>query len=174
MVDNTKNLICPACRSKMTKLFIVDKFISIDICANGCGGMYFDNQELQEFSEPNEDLSEIHKLLERKVFMPVNENQTRVCPSCGTPMVKTNAFGVQIDTCYKCAGIFLDNGEFEQIRTFFKKRQKVKPVELNTSNDIDLNEFYRYKADGINYRKMGWILDVLLTRMPNSYRKFSN
>lgn len=143
MADTQHNLTCPACGCEMTKLFIADKAINIDICANGCGGIYFDNQEIQEFSSPNEDLSEIKQLLENKNFMPVDETKTRICPSCGTPMAKTNAFSVQIDTCYKCGGMFLDNGEFDQIRTHFKKRQKVQPVNINNTTDIDLREFYR-------------------------------
>ncbi len=147
MPDTQHTLTCPACGAEMTKLFIAEKGISIDICANGCGGIYFDNQEIQEFSGENEDLSEIRKLLDGKNFMPVDETQTRICPACKTPMAKTNAFGIQIDTCYKCGGIFLDNGEFEKIRTHFKKRQKIQPVNVGDTSEIDLRKFYKEAQD---------------------------
>ena len=161
MADTQQNLRCPACGSEMTKLFIADKAINLDICAEGCGGIYFDNQEIREFSAENEDLSEIRNFLEGNNFMPVDETITRICPACKTPMVKTNAFGVQIDTCYKCGGIFLDNGEFEQIRTHFKKRQKVKMVSVEDTSKINLQDFYHYEQD--NYCKLNFLLTILLT-----------
>jgi Zn-finger nucleic acid-binding protein len=155
MADNQKDIICPACGQKMTKLFIAEKSINIDICENGCGGIYFDNQEIQEFSDNSEDFGEIKALLTNKNFIAVDENQVRVCPVCNTPMVKTNAFGVQIDTCYQCGGIFLDNGEFDQIRTHFKKHKKVQPVQLTKKMDvndietsgINMEDFYTYQSD---------------------------
>lgn len=79
--------------------------------------------------------------------MPVDETAKRICPSCGTPMAKTNALGIQIDTCYKCGGIFLDNGEFEHVRKKFKKREKIQDVELNQNSDIKLQEFYKDAQD---------------------------
>jgi len=174
MTDTQHNLTCPACGQEMTKLFIADKALNIDICAQGCGGIYFDNQEIQEFSNQDEDLSEIKKLLENKNFMPVDETITRVCPSCGTPMAKTNAFGVQIDTCYKCGGIFLDNGEFEQIRTHFKKRQKVQPVNVNDVSEINIQDFYKYEQEdfGVNYRKLNFFLSIFLTPLYRRHRFF--
>ena len=142
MTDTQNEIICPACGAAMTKIFIPEKGINIDICAQSCGGIYFDNTEIQEFSGTNDDISEIKKILEGKNFMPVDTSKTRICPSCGTPMAKTKALGIEIDTCYKCGGIFLDNGEFELVRSKFKKRQKVKPLDIKNSN-INLEEFYR-------------------------------
>lgn len=143
MADTLNNITCPACGCEMTKIFLPDKGINIDICANGCGGIFFDNQEIQEFSSPDSDISEIKEVLSNKNFTPVDESKTRICPACNTPMAKTRALGIQIDTCYKCGAIFLDNGEFEQVKSKFKKRQKVQPVELNASGDINIQEFYR-------------------------------
>lgn len=143
MTDSLDIIKCPACGCEMQKVFIPEKAINIDICTNGCGGIFFDNTEIQEFSGENENLSEIKKLFESKNYMPVDETKTRICPACNTPMAKTNALGIQIDTCYNCGAIFLDNGEFEQVRTKFKKRKKVPQVNLNQNSDIKLEEFYR-------------------------------
>ena len=94
--------------------------------------------------------------------MPVDETAKRICPSCGTPMAKTNAFGIQIDTCYKCGGIFLDNGEFELVRKKFKKREKIQTVELNQNSDIKLQEFYKDAQDELyraeTYDDIAWTL----------------
>lgn len=143
MADTQETLKCPACSNEMTKVFIAEKGINIDVCSNGCGGIFFDNKEIQEFSGMNEDISEIKSLLAGKNFMPVDERQTRKCPVCGINMAKTSAMGIEIDTCYKCGAIFLDNGEFELVRTKFKKRPKVTPVEYNPNSDIDIREFFK-------------------------------
>ena len=143
MGDTEEIIKCPACDNEMQKIFITDKGINIDVCSNGCGGIFFDNKEIQEFSDQNADISEIKQALSNKNFMPVDQNKTRICPACGTPMAKTRALGIQIDTCYKCGGVFLDNGEFEIVRSKFVKRKKVVPVEYNPNSDIDIEEFYR-------------------------------
>ncbi len=143
MSDTEEIIKCPACGNEMTKIFIQGKCINIDICDKGCGGIFFDNTEIQEFSGENDDISEIMQVISNKNFMPADENKTRICPSCKTPMVKTNVFGVQIDTCYKCGGIFLDNGEFQRVRTSFKKRKKVQPVVLDPNNDFTIQDFYK-------------------------------
>ncbi len=149
MADTEEIIKCPACGSEMTKIFIADKGINIDVCSNGCGGIFFDNKEIQEFSGENDNISEIKQALAGKNFMPVDENQTRICPACGTPMTKTRALGIQIDTCYKCGGLFLDNGEFELVRSKFPKKPKVKPVEYNPNSDINMEEFYKDTQDEV-------------------------
>ena len=124
MPDSQQDMKCPACGSEMQKVFIP-------------------NKEIREFSSADANLTDITSLLENKNFMPVDPNQTRICPACGTPMAKTYAFGIEIDTCYKCGGIFLDYGEFERVRTHFKKKEKIQPINLNTNNDIDIEQFLR-------------------------------
>lgn len=143
MTDTLKNINCPACGCEMTKVFIADKAINVDVCSNGCGGIYFDNQEIQEFNEENADLSEITDLVRGKNFPPADNSKVRICPSCGTKMAKTFVFGIQIDTCYNCGGIFLDNGAFELVRSHFKKRPP-KPVRhiSSSKSQIDLQKFY--------------------------------
>ena len=40
--------------------------INIDICTNGCGGIFFDNREFKIFDEKTESIDEIKKALEEK------------------------------------------------------------------------------------------------------------
>ena len=40
----------------------------------------------------------------------------RTCPDCSIALIKQNFHGVEIDVCNKCAGIFFDEGEVNQIR----------------------------------------------------------
>ena len=84
MTDSQQDMKCPACGSEMQKVFISNKGINVDVCSQGCGGIYFDNKEIQEFSSADANLTEITSLLENKNFMPVDPKQTRICPACGT------------------------------------------------------------------------------------------
>jgi Zn-finger nucleic acid-binding protein len=103
----------------MTKVFVPHLGINVDVCTEGCGGIFFDNREFKDFDEQNESIDEIIKALAGKDFIKVNQDFPRVCPACGAKMVKNFAsvkHEVQIDECYACGGKFLDNGELEKIR----------------------------------------------------------
>lgn len=136
MSDNFQTIRCPACGNKMKKVFIPSAGVNVDICVDGCGGIYFDRKEIQHFQNGNnKSYNEIKKELSGKIFTPVNQNETRVCPVCAAKMVKTKIQGlnVEIDTCYSCGGIFLDNGELELIRESMKKTSYQKVQETNTN-----------------------------------------
>ncbi len=136
MSDNYQTIRCPACGNKMKKVFIPSAGVNVDICVDGCGGIYFDRKEIQHFQKGNDNsYNEIKKELSGKIFTPVNQNETRVCPVCAAKMVKTKIQGlnVEIDTCYSCGGIFLDNGELELIRESMKKTSYQKAQEPNTN-----------------------------------------
>ena len=38
-----------------------------------------------------------------------------MCPRCDTSLTTTNIEGVDIETCGKCGGVWLDSSEFERI-----------------------------------------------------------
>lgn len=119
MADSLKTLTCPACGKAMEKVFIPSQGINIDICTNGCGGIFFDNREFDKFDEQNEDASEILKKVSEKEFEKVDSTKDRYCPNCGSKMVKnrTSVKGnIEVDDCYACGGKFLDNDELVKIR----------------------------------------------------------
>ena len=185
MADTYKTIECPACGEPMKKIFIPSAGINVDICSESCGGLFFDNQELQKFNKIADDISEIKKVLEGKSFIPVDESQTRICPSCGKPMVKTSikGLGVQIDTCYTCGGIFLDNGELDIIRertrrmtvndvklqngqlnedvvrTFYKELQQENTI--NSQNSMIYNALFGYRTFGRYGSRRPGIIDFL-------------
>jgi Zn-finger nucleic acid-binding protein len=82
-MDTLETIKCPACGKEMEKVFIKSEGINLDICTNGCGGIFFDNREFDKFNEEHEDISAIQKKLEGKTFEPVNDNAERICPACG-------------------------------------------------------------------------------------------
>lgn len=119
MTNNFNSINCPACQKEMQQIFIPRLNMNIDICIDGCGGIYFDNRELKHFDTQNEDITEIIEALKNKTFIKVDETSSRICPVCGTKMIKNHSSVKQtivIDECYNCGGKFLDEGELEKIR----------------------------------------------------------
>ena len=119
MADSHETLICPACGHDMRKVFITSRGINLDICTEGCGGIFFDNREFKMFDNPEEDIEDIINAAENNDFNSVDDTQERFCPACGVKMVKNFANrqqDVQIDECYSCGGKFLDHGELTKLR----------------------------------------------------------
>lgn len=118
MADTKEIINCPACGKEMEKVFINGANVNIDICTDGCGGILFDNRELEKFDENHENADEILNKVAGKNFAPVDKNKYRICPVCGSIMTKMGAAlgEVQIDLCNMCGAKFLDHGELEKIR----------------------------------------------------------
>ena len=119
MADNKLENICPACGEKMVKIYMPEQKVNLDVCLNGCGGIYFDNREFEKFDEKNEDITPLIEAYKGKTFKSVDESKQRVCPVCKTKMVKNFSSAkkeIEIDECYGCGGRFLDYKELEKIR----------------------------------------------------------
>lgn len=108
---------CPACGMSMVE----EDFggILVDVCKNGCKGIWFDWGELKELDENHEGVG---KALEEALNSPRQNNADRgplFCPKCGIKMREhkyKHAKEVSVDECYACGGFFLDSGELKQIR----------------------------------------------------------
>jgi len=96
--------------------------IEVDVCANGCKGIWFDHGELRELDEQNEGLG---VALEAALRSPRRNDAERgriTCPRCNIPMHThryDRAQAVNVDECYGCGGFFLDSGELTGIRDHF-------------------------------------------------------
>ncbi len=44
----------------------------------------------------------------------------KLCPICQQPLSELERWGVQIDVCQRCQGVWLDRGELEQIVGFIR------------------------------------------------------
>lgn len=119
MTDTERTVNCPACDKPMTKVCMKDADLNVDICLDGCGGILFNNGELEHFDEKHENADAIFEAIKNKQFEPVDEREVRICSVCDTPMVKqgSGVEGVEIDVCNVCGAKFLDCGELEKIRT---------------------------------------------------------
>jgi Zn-finger nucleic acid-binding protein len=93
--------------------------VLVDVCKNGCKGIWFDWGELKDLDENHEGVG---RVLNEALKSPRQNNANRGplnCPKCGIKMLEhkyKNAKEVSIDECYACGGFFLDSGELKQIR----------------------------------------------------------
>ncbi|MCR5260891.1 MAG: zf-TFIIB domain-containing protein [Candidatus Gastranaerophilales bacterium] len=146
MADSKEELICPACKGKMVKIY-TKAGMNVDICLNGCGGIWFDNREIDTFSKDEVNYEELHKLYSDKEFNEVTIEKDRVCPVCSRKMVQhkvSEKSDVVIDECYTCGGKFLDYGEMESVKAAMSDDEKLKEIvnaikPLNTSKHVDTN-----------------------------------
>jgi uncharacterized protein len=116
---------CPVCKSGMVE----EDFggVKVDVCMNGCKGIWFDWGELKKLDERNEGLGEA---LQNALKYPrVNDVSRGVisCPKCNLPMhrhVYESDKDVNVDECFKCGGFFLDSGELREIRDHHMSEQE--------------------------------------------------
>ena len=143
MADTKEIISCPACGKEMKKIFIPEINVNIDICADGCGGIFFDNRELKLLNKDADKVDEIIKSIEGKTFTKTDDSLERICPACGATMIKNkvnnkdtneNDF-IVIDECYNCGGKLLDHGELEK----FKHEKKVPKSE---KEPVDVQYLY--------------------------------
>lgn len=119
---------CPVCSNQLTPK-VVNK-ITLDVCDNGCGGIWFDQFELKKFDEKIEPHAEV--LIDIKITKTVaKDTKQHDCPKClNIKMMRHFASTkrkVTVDECAKCAGFWLDAGELSEIRNEFEsesERQK--------------------------------------------------
>ena len=115
------SLICPACGNGLTEVTISD--IKVDICKGGCGGVWFDNFELEKFVEQHEHAGDEVVDIEKDSNVGVDCEGRRNCPRCSDITMTRHFFTVKrkvaIDECASCGGVWLDAGELRDIREAF-------------------------------------------------------
>ena len=75
MADTYQSIRCPACGNVMKKVFIPSVGVNIDICADGCGGIYFDAKIL--FSSPPSTYSIFAEGLSVHRMIPIGSLSSR-------------------------------------------------------------------------------------------------
>ncbi|TGD74913.1 hypothetical protein E4634_05415 [Mangrovimicrobium sediminis] len=117
---------CPACKGTFSHVEIDD--IQIELCRNGCGGMWFDTFEFRKFDEPHEAAGQALLEVPVNVTAAVDSEQRINCPKCDGVTLMRNYFSVkrqvEIDTCASCAGVWLDAGELKTIHGLFRSDEE--------------------------------------------------
>ena len=116
---------CPRTRTTLTTIEI--EGIKVEI-SEACGGVWFDNYELQKFDEVHEKGGEILvELMEKYRSDSIDLSQRINCPH-HTDIVMTRHYfsplrQIEIDLCPMCGGVWLDAGELAKIRKLFPETQ---------------------------------------------------
>ena len=110
-------MICPACGGQLTALGV--EGLIIDVCRGGCGGLWFDNFELEKMDDWHERAGV--SLLDVEVNPEAAIVTTRrACPRCLGVVMMQHKFRpdkpVMVDECPSCGGVWLDGGELAEIR----------------------------------------------------------
>lgn len=109
---------CPACTNQLSARMVAG--VTLDVCDNGCGGIWFDKFEFKKFDERKEPDAET--ILNLKITTkPVHNADERLnCPKCANVKLMRHFSSIRrkvtIDECAMCAGIWLDAGELHDIR----------------------------------------------------------
>ena len=149
--------------------------ITVDI-SEACGGVFFDNYELEHFDEKHERRGEV--LVEHlKKFVPlqVNLKERISCPKCIDIVMARHFYSpeqqIEIDECPGCGGIWFDFGELKKLRDLFptqvdrQKAGKEFIKELETSSRyITYQRELEGREDLANRlrRKSGFFVDIFL------------
>jgi Zn-finger nucleic acid-binding protein len=136
------DIICPICSKKMTKLELGKT--TIDVCLDGCGGIWFDNYEIRHFDNGSEDIGQILENIQPEEGTKYDPDAERLCPRCpNSVMIKTYYDfdeTVLVDRCNICGGTLLDGGEIAKIRSLYftaeekKQDEDKKTIELSKKN----------------------------------------
>jgi len=117
---------CPACRNKLTQKTVGD--ITVDVCADGCGGIWFDRFELDKVDEAHETAGAELLAIERKAGLDIDPGARLLCPRCKNVRMMRHFCSVkrevQVDECPACGGTWLDVGELALIRAQFADAQQ--------------------------------------------------
>jgi Zn-finger nucleic acid-binding protein len=109
---------CPACHAELTPATLAG--VTLDACQGGCAGIWFDRGELK-FDPPADALGRWLDELAASRTVHVDPAKRRNCPRCSNSVLMRHfssaTRAVAIDECPTCAGIWLDSGELEQIRS---------------------------------------------------------
>jgi len=68
-----------------------------------------------EFERKKKALEDEHERLKAEERKNLKERHWMRCPKCGMEMVELEFEGVKIDKCTECLGIYLDDGELDQL-----------------------------------------------------------
>jgi len=140
---------CPACKNTLEEMSVED--IRLDVCQNGCGGIWFDNFELMKIDEPDEYDAE--KLLDINIdeSIKVDQEIQRKCPKCKNQFMLRHFFSVKrsvtVDECPKCGGVWLDDGELGRIRKQFESDEDRTAAAGKYFQDVFGGDLARMRAE---------------------------
>lgn len=118
-------MLCPACGHSLSQ--IETSGITVDVCRDGCGGLWFDNHELDKVDESFEPVDDALVDLGPEPAPIMDTTARRECPLCEDTVMMRHFVSVrreiEVDECPRCGGMYLDRGELSAIRTQFESQE---------------------------------------------------
>lgn len=105
-------LPCPACSNNLTEVRHGD--VLLDECPV-CQGIWLDKGELEALAAKTHDLPARLLKPRSKTALRVRPEGTRPCPRCSRLLQGQLVSGVRLDLCPDCRGLWLDQGELNQL-----------------------------------------------------------
>jgi len=141
---------CPACHRDLKSKNVGS--ITVDVCEGGCGGIWFDNFELQKVDEESESAGASLLNIASDLSLKIDQNEKRHCPRCEDAVLMKHFFDtkmkIQVDQCAECAGYWLDKGELGAIRGEFKTDAERKKTDGEFFDHMFKDELAEFKAKG--------------------------
>ena len=119
---------CPVCENALAERAVAG--VTVDVCKGGCGGIWFDQSELEKLDEMSESAGSMLLQMEREPDVLVDHVKPRNCPGCGSLLRRrfyTPKRLVEVDECPSCGGFWLDAGELAMIRSQYHMLDRRKP-----------------------------------------------
>ncbi len=117
---------CPACGRELVEMAAGG--FTVDVCRGGCGGVWFDNFELQKVDNQSESIGEALLDIERDKNAAVDHSARKNCPKCDGIVMMRHFAGVkkevEVDECPGCGGFWLDFGELAKIRAQYATEEE--------------------------------------------------
>lgn len=66
--DNLEKIKCPACGAEMTKIYVPEAKIFVDVCIDSCGGIFFDKSEFEKFAVEKVSIEAIRSIMNGATF----------------------------------------------------------------------------------------------------------
>jgi len=146
---------CPACGRELKEMKAGE--IVVDVCENGCGGIWFDNYELQKVDEKHEAAGEVLLNIARDPNVKTEQGKQRSCPKCPSQLMiqrfASVKHEVEVDECVACGGIWLDYGELGKIRDQYQDEAERKEAARTYFHEAFGAEFDKLQQE--NERELG-------------------
>lgn len=109
---------CPVCQNQLASVEVSG--LHVDLCRDGCSGMWFDAAELERFDEHHEPFPESLLRVNKSPNVLIDRSKPRSCPRCEkmqlARIVLDPETRFELDRCPGCSGHWLDNGELGRMR----------------------------------------------------------
>lgn len=138
-------LKCPRTGTALTKIKVGG--ISVEF-SKACGGVFFDNSELQHFNEKDSKRGEVLSAHLRQ-FIPqsLDLSQRVKCPKCPSVVMMRRFYShkskIELDECPSCGGFWFDYGELEQLRKLYPTKESRRKASREFEDDMLNSSYYQ-------------------------------